>query len=97
LHATEKETEFFQSLRLEFWQTLQGILAENLIFIDESGVNLSLVRLFARASKGKRAHAPCPQKKRKNVSLIGAISLKGVITQSASHRCNRWTDIGLTH
>ncbi|MEH2467227.1 transposase [Nostoc sp.] len=66
---------------MEFWQLVQGILAENLIFIDESGVNLSLVRLFARAPKGKRAYAPRPQKRNKNVSSIGAIALKGVITQ----------------
>ncbi|WP_254625761.1 transposase [Nostoc sp. TCL240-02] len=60
---------------------VQGILDENFIFIDESGVNLSLVRLFARAPKGNRAYAPRPQKRNKNVSLIGAIALKGVITQ----------------
>ena len=68
-------------LRQEFWQTVQGIRAENLIFIDESGVNLSLTRLFARADKGKRAHSKRPMKRGKNVSLIGAIGLKGVITQ----------------
>lgn len=39
------------------------------------------MRLFARAPKGQRAHAPRPQKRYKNVSLIGALSLKGVITQ----------------
>ena len=60
---------------------MQGILAENLIFIDESGVNLALARLFARAPKGKRARGERPMKRGKNVSLIGAISLKGVITQ----------------
>ncbi|MEH2005416.1 IS630 family transposase [Nostoc sp.] len=81
LHPSEKESERVQLLRVEFWQLVQGILAEDLIFIDESGVNLSLVRLFARAPKGKRAYAPRPQKRNKNVSLIGAIALKGVITQ----------------
>lgn len=38
-------------------------------------------RLFARAPKGKRAHGERPVKRGKNVSLIGAIGLKGVITQ----------------
>jgi len=46
LYPTEKETERVQSLREEFWQTVQGFLLK--ISIDESGVNLSLVRLFAR-------------------------------------------------
>ena len=39
------------------------------------------MRLFSRAPKGQRAHAPRPQKRNKNVSVIGAIALKGVITQ----------------
>ena len=77
----EKETERVQSLRVQFWLQLQGIPAEKLIFIDEAGVNLSLIRQFARAPKGKRAHGSCPQKRSKNVSIIGAIGLKGVITK----------------
>jgi transposase len=60
---------------------LQGILAKNLIFIDESGVNLSLTRLFARAPKGQRARGKRPNQRGKNVSIVGAIGLKSVITQ----------------
>ena len=56
-------------------------MAKDLIFIDESGVNLALTRLFARATKGQRAYGKRPQKRGKNVSLIGAISLSGVVTQ----------------
>lgn len=70
-----------QQQRVEFWQLVQGILAQDLIFIDESGVNLSLVRLFARSPRGQRAYGSRHQKRGKNVSLIGAIGLKGVITQ----------------
>jgi len=70
-----------QLLRVEFWLKIQGISAKNLIFIDESGVNLSLIRQFARASKGKRAHGERPQKRSKNISVIGAIGMKGVITK----------------
>lgn len=81
LHADEKETETVQSLRVQFWLQIQGLAAENLIFIDESGVNLSLIRQFARAPKGKRAYGSRPQKRSKNVLLIGAIGLKGVITK----------------
>ena len=44
-------------------------------------MNLSLVRLFARAPKGKRARGERPIKRGRNVSLIGAIGFKGVITQ----------------
>ncbi|OKH34391.1 transposase [Calothrix sp. HK-06] len=81
MHASEKETERVQNLRLEFWLKIQAIVPENLIFIDEAGVNLSLIRKNARARKGKRAHGKREHKRSKNVSLIGAISLKGVISQ----------------
>jgi transposase len=81
LHPTEKESDRVQQQRVEFWQLVQGILAKDLIFLDESGVNLALTRLFARAPKGKRARGKRPQKRGKNVSLIGAIGFQGLLTQ----------------
>lgn len=70
-----------QQKRSEYWQLLQGILAKDLIFIDEAGVNLALTRLFARSPKGERAYGKRPQKRGENVSMIGALSLAGVVTQ----------------
>jgi transposase len=66
---------------VEFWQRMSGILAKDLVFIDESGVNLALTRLFARSLKGQRARGTRPQKRGKNVSLMGAIGWNGVLTQ----------------
>ncbi len=40
-----------------------------------------MLRHSARSQKGKRAHGSRPQKRSKNVSIIGAIGLKGVISQ----------------
>ena len=58
--------------------------------IDEAGVNLALVRLYARALKGKRARGVRPQKRGKNISMIGAIALKGVIASAnISGSCDR--------
>lgn len=70
-----------QQQRLEFWTLLQGVLAKNLIFIDESGVNLALTRLFARSPLGQRAPGARPHKRGKNVSMIGALGLNGLLTQ----------------
>lgn len=67
--------------RLGFWEKLNTVSAKDLIFLDESGVNLSLVRLFARSGLGQRAYGERPQKRGQNVSIIGAISLQGMITQ----------------
>lgn len=69
-----------QTQRVEFWQRVRAFLAQDLIFIDESGVDLSLTRLRARSPKGQRAHGKRPSKRGKRVSMISAISLKAVIT-----------------
>jgi transposase len=50
-----------------------------LIFLDESGVNLAMVRLYARALKGKRARGEKPQKRGRNITLIGALSVQGLV------------------
>lgn len=60
---------------------VQGILAQDLVFLDESGMNLALTRLHARSPKGQRAHGKRPQKRGKNVSLISALGLRGLIAQ----------------
>jgi transposase len=56
-------------------------LAKDLIFIDESGINLAFTRFKARSPKGERARGSRPHQRGKNVSLIGAIGLNGLITQ----------------
>jgi NDP-sugar pyrophosphorylase family protein len=81
LHAAEKETQRVQLLRAQFWLLIQGVPADKLIFLDEAGANLSLLRHSARSPKGKRAHGSRPQKRSKNVSIIAAIGLGGVISQ----------------
>ena len=62
------------------WEKIRDISVKDLVFLDEAGVNLSLMRLYARAPRGQRARGNRPHKRGKNVSMIGAISLKGIIT-----------------
>jgi transposase len=47
--------------------------------VDESGVNLAMVRLYGRALKGKRVRGERPQKRGQNMALLSAISLKKII------------------
>ena len=61
---------------------MREIRVEDLIFIDESGVNLALLRLYARALKGKRARGKKPQKRGKNISIISALSLQKVLAST---------------
>jgi len=51
----------------------------HLVFVDESGLNLSMSRLFARAVDGERAVGSIPGSKGGNVSLIGALNLDGLV------------------
>ncbi|WP_404824243.1 transposase [Nostoc flagelliforme] len=49
------------------------------MFIDEAGVNIAMTRLFARSPQGSRAYGTRPDGRGKNVTMIGAISLEGII------------------
>ncbi len=68
-----------QKLRCEYWDEIRDVAPENLVFLDETGVNLAMVLLYARASKGQRAYSERPEKRGKNVTLIGAMALSGLI------------------
>ncbi|ASC70592.1 hypothetical protein XM38_015320 [Halomicronema hongdechloris C2206] len=65
--------------RVEYWQQIRDIAPENLVFIDEAGVNLAMIRLYARALKGQRAIGERPAKRGQNVPLVNALSLRGPI------------------
>ena len=49
------------------------------VFIDETGLNLAMNRHYARAKKGKRASSHCPYNRGRNMTLIGAIALRGFL------------------
>jgi hypothetical protein len=49
-----------------------------LVFIDESGSNIALTPLYARAPKGERARGSVPRNRGKNTTLIAALSLEGM-------------------
>jgi len=50
--------------------------ARRLVFVDESGFNTSMMRLYARAPRGKRAYGKVPRNRGKNTTLIAAITLE---------------------
>jgi hypothetical protein len=52
LFPSAKSTNRILNLRYEFWQKLREVCLKDLIFIDESGVNLAMVSLYARSLKG---------------------------------------------
>ena len=69
-----------QRLRVDYWGTVRDIEPGNLIFLDESGSNLALTRLYARSLKGLRADGERPSQRGQNVSIVGAMSLNGMVS-----------------
>ena len=53
-------------------------IVARLKFIDESGSNLALTRLYGRATPGERVCEGVPQNYGENVTMLAAISLQGV-------------------
>lgn len=69
-----------QEKRVDYWDKVRDIEPENLIFLDESGSNLALTRLYARSLKGLRAYGDRPSQRGQNVSIVGAVSLNGLVS-----------------
>lgn len=51
--------------------------AQQLVFLDESGVNLAMARRYAWSGRGKAAYAPVPVNRGKNQTLIAAVRSDG--------------------
>ena len=58
---------------------MQECKPEDLIFIDESGAKLNMDSAYGRAQGGQRVKASKPYCRGKTISMIGAVSLLGVV------------------
>jgi transposase len=79
LHATERDTEENRQRREVFLTRLRTIPPEQLIFLDESGVSTQMTRRYARAPRGIRVHETTPEGNWKILTLLGAMSMRGMI------------------
>jgi transposase len=52
--------------------------ARQLIFVDESGLNLALSRLYARAPRGVRAVGSVPQNYGQSLTVLAALDCEGI-------------------
>jgi transposase len=63
----------------ELWrEQTKGLDARKMLFLDESGSNIALTRLYARAPRGKRAEDSLPRNRGKNMTVISALSREGL-------------------
>jgi transposase len=66
-------------LRAEYWTQVKDIDPKDLVFLDEMGVLLGLMRTHARAVPGERAYDFKPFDRGSKVSVIGAITMSKVL------------------
>jgi transposase len=79
LHATERDTEANRIRREQYLARIRETAPEKLIFLDESGVSTQMTRRFARGMKGARVHEGAPEGNWKILTILGAMSLRGMI------------------
>ena len=77
--AQERDTEENRKRREEFVEVIGRIDLERLIFLDESGVSTQMTRLYARCTGGARIHETTPDGRWKILTILGAISTRGMI------------------
>src|SRR5947209_5267711 len=78
LHASERDTPRVQRLRARWRQKRRHLDSRQLIFVDESGLNLALTRLYARAPRGVRAVGSVPQNYGQNLTVLAALDRNGM-------------------
>jgi len=72
-------SERVQLLRAEYWGQVKGINLQDLVFLDEMGVLLGLMRTHARAMPGERVYDFKPFYRGSKVSVIGALTVDKVL------------------
>lgn len=79
LHATERDTEEALRKRSAFIETIRPVPAEDLIYLDESGVSTQMTRLYGRAEGGQRVHDTVPGGHWKMLTILGAMDHNGML------------------
>ena len=79
LRSSQAATQEKQQQRLEYWSEVKEVKTKNLVFLDEMGVLLGLMRADAIRLKGKRAYDLKPFYRGKRITVIGAMTQNCVL------------------
>ena len=79
IRSTQTDKESTKKQRIEYWEKIRDVAPENLVFLDEMGVLLGIMRGRARSIKGERVYDIKPFYRVSRVTVVGAISQKKVI------------------
>jgi hypothetical protein len=78
-HASERDSDEVQAQRRLHQEKISELHAEDCIFLDETGVNIAMARHYARSPQGERVHTSKPINKGQNITVLGALSLAGIM------------------
>ena len=67
-----------QRARSAFRARVRFLDPRKLVFVDESGTNITLAPLYGWAPRGERAYGKAPRNWEKNITLIASISTEGI-------------------
>jgi transposase len=77
--AAERTRPDVVARRAEFLAAVAAVPTADLVFLDECGVTTALTRHYARARRGERAMGSVPHGHWKVLTVLGAISISGVV------------------
>jgi putative transposase len=86
LRSSQAHKEINQKKRIEYWEKIRYLEPENLIFLDEMGVLLGIMRPRARSKKGERSYDIKPFYRGSRVTVVGAISNKKIIAMKTMEK-----------
>ena len=77
-----KAKEQNEAARQRWWQHVQTLDAQQMVFLDECGINTAMHRRYGRAPRGQRAVGVVPRNWKSSTTIMGAfmgaLSLQGV-------------------
>ena len=85
-----------EAKREKFWQEITAIAADtpdNLVFLDEAGVSLALSVLYGWGKKGQLLIESVPVKRGKNLSILGAMGIEGMIAATSTYGAMKRIDV----
>ena len=78
IHAAERDTPRVQAARHAYAEAAGDLDLSRFKFLDESGVNIAMTRLYGRAPRGERAVGSAPKNYGENVTMLGSLSASGL-------------------
>ena len=68
-----------EAQRAAFRALVAPLDQKRFIFVDETSTNLAMTRSYARAPRGQRVYGTVPRNHGRNLSVIGALGLQGMV------------------